>query len=62
LHADAAAKPLGVENLDDRFSPQQGLLAAIHRSKTALPDPLAEDEPSYLSPGQVVLISHRRRR
>jgi len=47
-----------VQNLDDRFSSQQSLLAAIHCSETASGDQLANDELSKYSPEKVVYFGH----
>jgi hypothetical protein len=60
LHDDVAPAQLGVQDLDDRFSSKQWLLAAIHGSETAFADPLAKHELSNLSPGKVVFVWHPR--
>jgi hypothetical protein len=51
-HPDAAGP------LDDGFTAQHGLFAAIHRAETAFVEPLAKDILSDGSPAKVVSICH----
>ena len=60
LHDGVAAAQPAVKDLDDCLSPQQRLLAAVHRSETALADLLAKNELANLSSGKVVLVRHPR--
>jgi len=53
-HDHAASTQLTVQDLDDRFSSKQRLLAGIHGSETARSDSPAKDELSKSSPGQIV--------
>jgi len=50
---DAAATHLRAQHLDDRLSPKQWLLAAIHGSEAPFGESSAKREASHGSPGQI---------
>jgi len=58
LHVGVASAQLPVEDLDDCFTAQRWLFAAIHRAEPAFVEQLAKDEPSNFSPAKIVFACH----
>ncbi|HEX2688390.1 MAG TPA: hypothetical protein VHN14_17285 [Kofleriaceae bacterium] len=50
-----------MQQLDDSFTAQRRLFAAVYLAEPAFVDQLAQNELSKLAPGQVVPICHFRR-
>jgi len=56
LHDDVAPTQPAVQDLDDDFSSEQGLLAAIHGSEAALADSLAKDKLSNSVSAKIIFV------
>jgi len=47
-----------MQHLDHGFSPEEQLLAAVHRAKSTLVDPLADEELAHGSPAEILALPH----
>ena len=47
-----------MQHLDHRLTPQQRLLAAVHRAEPALADPRAQYELAQLAAGEILDLWH----